>query len=66
MQMPGQSLGGELELLEYRQQRIEELLDEGIVSAEMETQLRHTLSTIEQEVQSLRAHRVRPAHRRAA
>jgi hypothetical protein len=66
MQMPAQSLGRELELLEYRMERIEQLLSDGIVSAEMEFQLRHTLALLERESESIRSARFAPAHRQAA
>jgi len=51
----GQSPSGEIELLSYRRQRIEELLSEGIVSEEMERQLRQTLAAVETQVELLKA-----------
>lgn len=66
MKTSGQSIWRELELLDYRRERIEMLLSEGIVSPEMETQLRQTLAAIDRETESLKAHRIAPPHRQAA
>jgi hypothetical protein len=63
---PGQSLCRELELLHYRHERIEELLAEEIVSAEMEATLRQKLKVLQQQIQSLRGSPLRPPSRLAA
>lgn len=66
MQTSGPSIWRELELLEYRRERIELLLSDRIVSPEMESQLRQTLALVDQEIESLKANRFTPAYRQAA
>lgn len=66
MQASGQSLWRERELLEYRRERIELLLSDGIVSPEMEIQLTQTLTALERELESFNARPIAPAHRLAA
>jgi hypothetical protein len=66
MQKYGQPGYGELELLEYRRVRIQELLSEGIVSAEMEHQLTQKLTTLEHQVDLLKAYGSAAPQRHAA
>jgi hypothetical protein len=66
MQTIGESLYGDLELLEYQRERLENLLSEGIVSAEMECQLRQKLTAVARQVEMLKAYRVPSPHRHAA
>jgi hypothetical protein len=66
MQEPEQSVSHELAALDYRRERIELLLSDGIVSPEMEAQLRQTLIAVERRSEALRTPFVAPAQRQAA
>jgi uncharacterized coiled-coil DUF342 family protein len=56
----------ELGALEFRLERIEQLLSEEVLSAEMEAQLRHTISVVQTRIQGERACRFHDPRTRAA
>lgn len=56
----------ELGALEFRLERIEQLLAEELLSAEMEAQLRHTMSVVQTRIQAERACRFIDPRARAA
>ena len=66
MQSHGQPHYGELESLEYRRVRIQELLSEGIVSEEMEGQLKQKLTALEQQAALIKAYQFHAGQRNAA
>ena len=64
--MDDQIACSELGVLEFRLQRIEQLLAEETLSPEMESQLRHTMSIVQTRIQAERACRFIDPRGRAA
>ena len=66
MQKPEQTVSYESAALDYRRERIELLLLDGIISPEMEAQLRQTLIALERRSEALRAPSALSGQRQAA
>lgn len=64
--MDDQIARSELGVLEFRLERIEQLLTEEVLSPEMEAQLRHTLSVVQTRIQAERASRFHDPRTRVA